>query len=365
MAATTYYLSAISLIVQYLNNLGLMAAGGSVQTYLGGSSVTPVTTYTDSTGTVANPNPMTLSSTGRPAAANGAPVAFWVAGGTNVRLLVYDAAGNLLVYLDNVPAINDLTATNNALQTLLASPASSNASGTGPVAGADLVANAVKSYDVFADVRVANVPVMASGQTLNVQVQGGSTVLDGLGGTFTWSPTSTAADDGMTVLKPQGLGNAQPGRYLRNYERGVPVVIVKPSNQQVVSSTVLVNDTSLTLNLASGGTYLVQFRLQLFANGGTGQGYKVQLNFGGTLSGINGGGGVQSANGVASALFVNFGTAVTAAAISATTGDVFNADFVVEVSNGGALQVQFAQNSSSANATIMSAGSLITATRVA
>jgi hypothetical protein len=81
------------------------------------------------------------------------------------------------------------------------------------VAGADLIANAVKSYDVFADVRAANAPVMASGQTLVILVQGGVSVGDELGGLFYWSPTSTTADDNSTVLEPSSTSG--PGRYLR------------------------------------------------------------------------------------------------------------------------------------------------------
>ena len=43
-----------------------------------------------------------------------------VPGGTVVKLIVTDSLGNALVYLDNVPAINDLTNSSNALATLLA-----------------------------------------------------------------------------------------------------------------------------------------------------------------------------------------------------------------------------------------------------
>lgn len=213
--AVTVYFHPISLIVQYLTNLGLLAQGGQVFTYLGGSVNTPQTTYTDSTGLVPNANPLTLSAAARPVANSGAPVSFWTLGGVLVKLVVVDAQGNLLVALDNIPAINDLTNSTVALQSLLANPASSNTAGSGPVAGVDLVANAMKSYDVFADVRAANVPTLVTGQTLTISTQGAAAVNDGLGGGFYWSASSSAADNGTTVLKPNtSSGN---GRWLRLY----------------------------------------------------------------------------------------------------------------------------------------------------
>ena len=210
---TTLYLLPLSLIPQWFNNTGVEAAGGTVLTAIAGTT-TPVTTYTDNTGTVANPNPLTLSSAGRPVSASGAPVAFWVPAGTIVKFIVYDSSGNQLQYLDNVQAINDPT-NSGSIATNLANPASSNAAGFGPVAGVDLVANAIKSYDTFADVRAANAPVLASGQTLSIQVQGGTTVNDGLGGDFYWSASSSATDNGNTVLKPSVTTGT--GRWLRLY----------------------------------------------------------------------------------------------------------------------------------------------------
>lgn len=362
--AQTLYLSPISLIVQFFQNLGLMAAGGSLSTYVAGSVNTPATTYTDSTGTVANANPMTLNSVGRPAAASGAPVAFWTLPGVAVKLVVNDALGNQLVTLDNISSVNDLTLVNNALQTLLASPTSSSTGGSGPVAGVDLVANAVKSYDVFADVRGANSPVLASGQTLNIEVQGGSSINDGLGGFFYWSSTSTTADDGRTVLKPNNLAAASAGRWLRYYPLGVPQLIEKNADQQIASSTVLANDTQLTVALAVG-VYLVSLRLLLLGIGGTAQGYKVQATFSGTITGVTQGAGVNTVNGTAGAIAALINAAITAATISSTTGDTFNADFSLNVTVAGTLTVQFAQNSSSANATVMKTGSLLAVTRVA
>lgn len=210
--ATTLYLSPIALILQQVfTNTGIMAQGGQATIFEAGTT-TLAETFTDSTGIVANPNPITLNSAGRIASNSGAPVAVWAPSGTVLTVAVVDNQGNQLIYLPFIPGIND-PSSGAALQTLLASPASSNPSGVGPVAGADLVANAVKSYDIFADVRAANQPALASGQTLIIVVEGAITVGDQLGGLFYWSSSSTASDDGSLVLKPTSVTG--PGRYLR------------------------------------------------------------------------------------------------------------------------------------------------------
>lgn len=212
MATTPLYLSPIALILQQVfTNTGIMAQGGQATIFEAGTT-TLAETFTDSTGIVANPNPITLNSAGRIASNSGAPVAVWAPSGTVLTVAVVDNQGNQLIYLPFIPGINDPAGT-SSLQALLASPASSNASSVGPVAGADLVANAVKSYDVFADVRAANAPVLAAGQTLVCIVEGALTVGDSAGGLFYWSASSTAADDGETVLQP-GAATAA-GRWLR------------------------------------------------------------------------------------------------------------------------------------------------------
>jgi hypothetical protein len=203
--ATTYYMSGISLIVQYLTNIGVLAAGGFLYTYEGGTS-TPVTTYTDSTGVTANANPMTLSGAARPASASGAPVAFWAPAGTLIRLVVTDALGNQLVYLDNVPGINDVSAQSNTLETLLETPISSS---TGYTVGASLVAGGVMSFSNFAAMRVAGAPSLATNQTMMAVVQGAATNADGYAGLFYWNATSTSTDNGYTIIAPTGVSTGR------------------------------------------------------------------------------------------------------------------------------------------------------------
>lgn len=360
----TVYLSPISLIIQYLTSLGAVAAGGQVFTYKGGTVNTLQDTYSDSTGLVKNPNPLTLNSAGRPVSASGVPIAFWTLPGLLTKLVVNDAGGNLLWQEDNIPALNDLTNATNALQALLANAASANSSGFGPVGGADYVANAVKSYDVFATVRAANIPTLTPGQTLNIDVQGATSVGDNLGGRFYWSTTSTATDDNRTVLRPNIVVPAAPGRYIRLLGLGEAIVIEKPTDQQVTNSTVLTADTALGVTLAPG-VYLIANRLNLLGNGGTGGGWKVLPIFTGTATGMLTGVGVSSSNGTPSALYVNFSAAVTAAAVSSTNGDCVNFDMILTVTASGGYSITWAQNSASANGLVMKAGSCLIVTRLA
>lgn len=356
-------MSPITMIVQYLTNLGILAAGGSLSTYVGGSVSTPATTYTDSTGAVPNPNPMTLNAAARPALPSGAQPAFWTQPGVTLKLVVADAAGNQLVSIDNVSSINDLTNVNNALQALLANPASSNTNGTGPVAGADLVANAVKSYDVFADLRAANAPTMATGQTLVVKVQGATAVNDGLGGAFSWVPSNSTNDDGRNIIKPNSIASGANGRYVRCPELGESQIAVLANDFSVANNTTLQN-TVLTQNLLAGGTYLVQMRLQLLGTGGTGQGWKVNASVG-SVSGQGGGSGVVSGNGTAAVQVNQVNTAFTQAAISTGNPDVVTMDYVVTVSALTGFSVQVAQNASGGNPTVLKAGSTLLVTRIA
>lgn len=209
---TTLYLSPITFILQQVfTNNGVMAQGGQAFITSAGTGIL-VITYTDSTGVVQNANPLTLNSAGRIASASGAPVSVWAPSGTVLTLQVVDNQGNQLIYVPFIAGIND-PAGSSSLQSLLASPASSSASGIGPVAGADLVANAMKSYAVFANVRAANAPTPAPGQTLIIGVEGANSVGDGLGGLFYWSASSTAADNGSSVIDPTNESGA--GRYLR------------------------------------------------------------------------------------------------------------------------------------------------------
>lgn len=209
MASTTYYMSPITLMIQFFSNVGIVLNGGFINVYAAGSVNTPVTTYTDSTGTTANANPIALSSAGRMVAAGtGAPVACWVAQGLAHKMVLTDAGGNQLVSIDNLSAIGDPT----TVLALLASAASGS--------GASLVAGAVQTFFNFASLRASAQPAPVSGQTVAAVVTGQVSLADGFGGTFVWNSTATATDDNYSTIKL--TTSTSSGRFVRVGEPYLP-----------------------------------------------------------------------------------------------------------------------------------------------
>ena len=205
--ATQLYLSPFGVILQALSNIGQPLAGGRLSIYQAGTNLYQ-TTYTDSTGTTANPNPITLSSSGRQASAQGAPTSIWVPANTPHKLVLADALGNVL---NGGPSLDWVYGINDPTFGLLPFQAFTSGSGV------DLVGNAVKSFATFASMRAASTPGASggggSGQTLVCLVEGGTSIGDGLGGAFYWSPTSVAADDNLNAIWPTAQGSV--GRWLR------------------------------------------------------------------------------------------------------------------------------------------------------
>jgi len=201
----SFYLSPIASIFQYFTDVGIPFSGGLLWTYAAGTS-TPTSTWTDITGSVPNANPIQLSSNGR------LPnVQVWQQGGVPIKVQVSTNAGTVGAPLFGVqlgPTFDQISGINDPAATLtsLINPASGF--------GADMIANAMRSYDLVATVRAANVPSLAAGQTLIIDLQGSSIINDGGGGFFYWNASSTAADDAaVSTIKPTAAGAT--GRYLR------------------------------------------------------------------------------------------------------------------------------------------------------
>lgn len=103
--------------VQFFDSAGLVLAGGKLYSYAAGGTSTLQATYTDSTGLVANTNPVILDSAGR---AN-----VWL-GAASYRFDLYNASAVLVWSVDNV--------TGSALSTI--TTASANMVYAGPSLGA-------------------------------------------------------------------------------------------------------------------------------------------------------------------------------------------------------------------------------------
>jgi hypothetical protein len=85
---------------QFLDNSGAVLTGGLLYTYTAGTT-TPVTSYQDSAGSVANSNPVVLDASGRVSAQ------VWLTTGAAYKLVLKTSTGTTLWTMDNLRAIND------------------------------------------------------------------------------------------------------------------------------------------------------------------------------------------------------------------------------------------------------------------
>lgn len=336
---TTYYLCPWATVFQYFTDNGVILSGGKVYTYLAGTS-TPQVTYTDITGAVPNANPIILASNGR------LPnVSIWQPGGVSIKIVVKDSNNNVLGTFDQLQGINDLV----LVDTALANPASGF--------GADLVANAVRSYDIFASARTANVPVLQAGQTLIVEFEGGNTVADGLGGAFYWNALSSATDDNLTIIAPTGLSF---GRYLRVVPLA-PFTAVKAALSSIASSTAIAPDADLTVAIPATGTWLVEAWLN-DATGTSAGGLQAQISYTGTFSNakwaMNGNG-----SGVTAVALTTVNSAAQFQSAQSGTGSM-KVDGMVQATTTGSISFSWAQHSSNVTASVLGAGSWLRVTRL-
>src|SRR5947207_1060157 len=98
------YLSALfGAGAQLFTNQGVVLAGGSVNTYLAGTT-TPQLTYTDKTGNTSNGTQILLDSAGRLANS----VEMWLPAGVSIKIIVLNSVGvQVGPTYDNISGIND------------------------------------------------------------------------------------------------------------------------------------------------------------------------------------------------------------------------------------------------------------------
>ena len=100
----TGFLSPIGLILQVFSDQGVVGNGYKINIYVAGTT-TPAVTYTDSTLTVPNSNPIVMQANGR---FNN--VSVWAPSGTFLKMVMTDASGVVISggTIDNLPLINDV-----------------------------------------------------------------------------------------------------------------------------------------------------------------------------------------------------------------------------------------------------------------
>jgi hypothetical protein len=151
---------------QFFDDSGVPLAGGYIYTYEAGTD-TMLATYTDSTGTVQNANPIVLDGAGR--------AEIWLSNAAyKFKLLKADAT--VVWTVDNIGILTALYSIANTITDLRA---------------------------------------LVSGSALTVNVLGYSAISDGGGGIFYWSASSMATDDNGIVIRGTDTSSGNPGRWVR------------------------------------------------------------------------------------------------------------------------------------------------------
>lgn len=218
---------------QLFTNLGVVLQGGSIRTFLAGTS-TPAATFTDSTGGTSNGVSITLDGAGRP------PQEIWLTSGTAYKFFVYDSnnvqVGNAY---DFISGVNDPSA--------------------GVVPNTEWVASGLTpsyisstSFTFPGDVRT----IYPIGQRLKSTVTAGTAYSTVLSVAFSSVTTivvqndSTALDAGLSVVF-YGLFNAANPSIDAigvKYSNG----IIPPTTPSNVGGTLQRVDRSVTLTTTSG-----------------------------------------------------------------------------------------------------------------
>lgn len=94
---------------QSFTNQGVVLSGGKIYTYQAGTT-TPQATWTDSTQSVSNANPIVLNSAGRN------QNEMWLQSGQAYKLILKDFNGNTIGTYDNISGINDTTISTSGLE---------------------------------------------------------------------------------------------------------------------------------------------------------------------------------------------------------------------------------------------------------
>lgn len=186
-------LSPIGNGFQFLTNAGTPLSGGLIYTYQAGSS-TPLATYTDNSGNVANANPIVLGSDGRPANE------IWLTYGYNYKFVLKDSTGSLIQTYDNLYGI---------LGTI---PASSPTLPSGVIVLWSGATGSIPSGYYLCDGSngtpdLRNRFIVGAGSTYAVAATGGST--DAV--VVSHTHTATAVDAGHTHSYVAGQGSINAG----------------------------------------------------------------------------------------------------------------------------------------------------------
>ena len=200
-------------ILQFFDNLGNPAAGGSVLTQVGGVNYA---TYQDVSGSIALPNPIPLNSRGEVSNASGISCQLFLAEGITYTFTLYDTAGNQLNQSTSVaapPSIAQLAGSGGSALVGFIQAGTGAVATTVQAKAREIVS--LDDFDTFAHaytyVKSVNgiLAIPASGSARNlpaVTLDGSDTEVVGLGGQAILQSTA-ASGNAITIGNAAGMAH--------------------------------------------------------------------------------------------------------------------------------------------------------------
>jgi len=180
---------------QFFDDNGVPLAGGLIYTYQAGSS-TPLVTYTNNNGNIANANPIVLDASGR------TPQQIWLLTGYSYKFVLQNADAVLIQTLDNIyPILQNAPSSAPAIPTggIIIWSGS-----TGSIPAGWLLCNGTNGTPDLRDRFI-----VGAGNTYAVNATGGST--DAIVVSHTHTATSTVTDPGHIHAIGYNPGSAASG----------------------------------------------------------------------------------------------------------------------------------------------------------
>ena len=212
---------------QLFTNQGVVLAGGKIYTYFAGTT-SSASSWTNSTQTTLNANPVILDSAGR------VPNEIWIQNGSNYKLVLTDSVGNTLGTWDNIPGIN---ASNAVLTEWVVGPTPTYISST----SFSVPGNLVTTFQVNRRIQYSVVGGTFYG-TITTSTYNGSTLT-----TVVFLPDSTGMDATLTL--------ANYG-FMAATNTSVPAVFLTALNP-VITGTLGATGITGTADFTNAASFLV------------------------------------------------------------------------------------------------------------
>ena len=241
----TVYLSALAGAgAQFFTDDGSVLSGGKIYTYSAGTT-TPRTTYTSSSGLVANANPIILDSDGR------LPNDLWLMSGFTYRLVVTDSTNVQIGSYDDIPGVNDGALLSVPFSSITAKP--TTLAGYGITDGVTTTA-AAATYAPIASPTFTGTPQIPDNAATSTNYPVG--YREAPRNAQTGNYTLVLADRGKSVVMGDGTATALTATIPANSAVAFPIgtVIIFVNLNTVGLSIAITTDTLTLANSTTTGT---------------------------------------------------------------------------------------------------------------